>query len=228
MKHDIQSLDFSTILASSIHDMKNSLSMLLNKIDEISIQNIPQQQTIDFDQLKYQGKRVNDHMIQLLVLYRINKTQYFTNINELNIQDFLEEILSQHEPLLEHHGIELTMESDDNLFWYIDRDLISSVITNIMNNLYVYTKSKILVQAIKENNLLLIKIKDDGPGYPEEMLASATNQKPEFDCKSGSTGLGLYFASVAADMHRNKGENGYITTTNDGINNGGCFSIYIP
>ncbi len=46
--------------------------------------------------------------------------------------------------------------------------------------------------------------------------------------ENANTGLGLYFPRLAAEIHKNKGKRGYITTTNEGINGGGCFSIYLP
>ena len=202
--------------------------MLLNKIDEIVLNNDHDQRALKLEHLQYEGKRVNDHLVQLLVLYRLNKSQYFANINEIEIEDFLDEVLSQHQLLLKEHDITLDLQIEDNLYWYIDRDLIASVITNIMNNLYVYTKSKIEITANQEQDYMIIKIKDDGPGYPEDMLLTVDHNKQQIDVTSGSTGLGLYFASTAANQHKNKGKTGYITISNDGINNGGCFTIVIP
>lgn len=225
MQAEANSINFSTILASSIHDMKNSLSMFLNKIDQLSLDHETNHQ---LDQLKYEGKRVNDHLIQLLVLYRLNKTQYFANIDEIDISDFFDEVLSEHIALLAEHNIELQLELEDDLYWYIDRDLIASVITNIMNNLYIYTRSKIAISAKEKGGQLVIAIQDDGPGYPSDMLLSIDHDKQNIDVTSGSTGLGLYFASTAASLHKNKGKEGYITISNDGIENGGCFTIVIP
>jgi K+-sensing histidine kinase KdpD len=115
------------------------------------------------------------------------------------------------------------------LYWYIDSDLINGAVTNIMNNLYTYAKSAIEITVRVENNSLILQIKDDGHGYPEEMLRSQSrNQQENFSFKSSNTGLGLYFSGIAAGMHQNNGRSGFISISNDGINGGGCLSIVLP
>jgi len=60
------------------------------------------------------------------------------------------------------------------------------------------------------------------------MLHEDEEHVPGIDYKSGSTGLGLYFAGQIAHMHENKGRRGFIKTNNDGMNGGGKFAIYLP
>jgi len=225
----MKTIDFSTILASSIHDVKNSLNILINKIDEISHKTVDNENRAELEQLQYQGKCINGHLIRLLVLYRINQSQYFANITETGINDFLDEALDQYRPLLAHKNISLTVNCADELYWFIDRDLINGVITNIMNNLYTHAKSTIEIDARQKNKSLILQIKDDGPGYSEEiLLAPSCTQRKNFSFNSNNTGLGLYFSGIAAEMHQNNNKSGYITTNNEGINGGGCFSIILP
>lgn len=224
-----KTIDFSTILASSVHDVKNSLTLLINKIDEISANTVDEQSKAELEQLQYHGKRISCHLIQLLVLYRINQTRYFTNITETAIKDFLNDALDLYFPLFAHKNISVTINCADELYWYIDRELVNGVVTNIMNNLYTYAKSAIEITARIENKSFILQIKDDGQGYPEEMLhVQSCHQQESFSFKSSSTGLGLYFSRIAAEMHQNNGRSGYTTIGNDGINGGGCFSIILP
>jgi len=120
------------------------------------------------------------------------------------------------------------MACDDDLYWFFDRDLITGVISNVINNLYKYTKDKLHISAVKEQGYLVIKIRDNGPGYPENMLISNDENQKSISFDKASTGLGLYFSRLVAELHKNKGRNGFISTTNDGIDGGGCFSIYLP
>ncbi|MFT5351912.1 MAG: hypothetical protein ACI9MF_002738, partial [Gammaproteobacteria bacterium] len=52
-----QGIDYSTILASSIHDMKNSLSLLLGTLGEVTQQCQPDncRSSGQFSQLHYEG-----------------------------------------------------------------------------------------------------------------------------------------------------------------------------
>ncbi len=222
--------DYSTVLASSIHDMKNSLSLLLGTLDQVTQKCHPDscQSAGQFSQLHYEGKRVNDHLVQLLALYRIDNSQYFINVTENCISDFVDDIILEHQDMLSYRNIVYDIECEDDIYWFFDRDLIAGVMTNIINNLYVYSKDKMYIQVTTDAGYLDIRIKDNGKGYPEEMIGCTARQQKGISFSSGSTGLGLYFAAKAAEMHKNKNRNGYINISNNGINQGGCFSIHLP
>jgi signal transduction histidine kinase len=223
--------DYSTLLANSIHEVKNSLNMLLNSVDQVlSTSDTNDATSKIFSQIQYEGKRVNDDLVGLLAIYRINNEQYNANIDEYSLREFLEENISQHEAMIRHRNIEEKLECDEDLYWFFDRDLITGVISNVVNNLYKYTKDKLVISAFKENDYLVIKVQDNGPGYPDNMLVSHDEnvQQKNICFDKANTGLGLYFSRLVAELHKNKGLSGYITTTNEGIDGGGCFSIYLP
>ncbi len=223
--------DYSTLLANSIHEVKNSLNMLLNSIDQV-LSTSDENNTTNkiFSQIQYEGKRVNDDLVGLLAIYRINNDQYSANIDEYSVREFLQENISQHENMIRNRNIKEALECNDDLYWFFDRDLITGVISNVVNNLYKYTKDKLLISAVKEEGYLVIKIQDNGPGYPENMIVThdEDNLQTNISFDKANTGLGLYFSKLVAELHKNKGKNGYITTTNDGIDGGGCFSLYLP
>lgn len=228
-KSPTESLDFSTVLAGCIHDVKNSLGILINRIAEVSAALGDGKHKIALEQLQYQGKRINNHLVQLLVLYRIDQARYFANISEIGIRDFLADTLDPYIPMFTNKNIAVSICCSDDLYWYIDSDLMQGVLVNIMNNLYIYAQSKIEIAAWEENQTFILQIKDDGPGYPDAIFCmSMRNAQKRFSFKSSSTGLGLFFSEIAAEMHRNNGKKGYITISNDGINGGGCFSIVLP
>jgi two-component system, OmpR family, sensor histidine kinase SenX3 len=222
--------DFSAIIASSVHDMKNSLCMLLGALDEIMTKCEPSHcpSSEGFNHVRYEGQRVNNSLIQLLSIYRINNGQYSLNLTENEVEECLEECFMESQGLLELKGIESELNCDDELLWYFDRNLIVGMLNSVVNNSYKYTKSIIKINTSIEDGYLIISVEDDGNGYPEAMLHSENTHETKIDYKTGSTGLGLYFASKIASMHESKGKRGFITTTNDGISGGGKFSIYIP
>ena len=224
-----EKLDFSGVLASTIHDMKNSLGMVLNSLDEIvdpeagKCRCTPEKVA----QIQYEARRVNDNLIQLLTLYKVEKKQYIENITELPVADFLEECYLANKPLMEYRQIPLETECDDDLIWFFDRDLLIGVIDNVINNAMRYTRNRIKLAASEEDGWLHIRIEDDGPGFPPHML-QAVDRETDLDFRKGHTGLGLYFCSQVAALHVNQGREGYIALSNDGELGGGRISIYLP
>ncbi len=222
--------DYSTLLASSIHEVKNSLNMLLNSIDQVVTEY--DEETCPaykkFSQIQYESKRVNDDLVELLAIYRIRNNQYSANIDEYSLSDFLHENIGQHEAMILNRKIDYKIDCSDELHWFFDRDLLTGVISNVINNLYKYTKDKLTISAVKEEKYLVIKIMDNGPGYPDDMLISNDDNQKSISFDQASTGLGLYFSRLVAELHKNKSRHGFIKTTNEGIDGGGCFSIYLP
>ena len=230
MSDQDNNLEFSTVLASSVHDMKNSLNMLLGTLDDIMMQcgdkDCPS--SPKFTQLQYEGQRVNNHLIQLLAIYKIENAMYSPHIAEHSLQDFLEECAIISEALLAPKGIGIECVCEADLIGFFDREMVSGVVNNVVNNAYRYSKDKIRLSAQQQGAYVVISIEDNGRGYPANMLCEHSDQLTGINFKSGSTGLGLYFSSLVAKMHKSKGKLGYIACNNNGIDGGGKFSIYLP
>jgi hypothetical protein len=60
------------------------------------------------------------------------------------------------------------------------------------------------------------------------MLSGDAGAGPGVNFTTGSTGLGLLFTSTIARMHSHQDKTGYITTTNEGIDGGGRFTLHLP
>lgn len=228
---DKDTLDFASILASAVHDMKNSLSMLLNSLEEVA--EFCQPTTPDgagkVAQLQYEGKRLNGQLVQLLTLYKIGKSQYLLNLDEHDLADFLQEATLHHRELFKLREVELTVDAPPGLTWFFDRNLIHGVLNNVLNNAYKYTLNRVAVSARVEQGMLAVRVCDNGEGYPEGMLQSdSDHQQTGISVTSGSTGLGLYFSQQVATLHRHKSKQGQISLDNGGIDGGGRFTIFLP
>lgn len=226
-------MDFTDILASTLHDTKNSLGFLFNNLEDIIAncqeRNCPSQ--VEFYRLQYEIKRLNHGLIRLLSLYKAEKSQLAINIDYHSVRYVLEDLLTQHELMLNARGIKIETDCDPVLFWAFDRNLIDRVLENIINNSFRYAKEKLKISSFSENGYLVMRIEDDGAGYPPDMLISENSNhefKKEVDFQTGSTGLGIYFSAMIASMHKNNDKNGFISIANGGILGGGVFSIHLP
>jgi signal transduction histidine kinase len=218
---------FSIILASTVHDMKNSLSMLLGALDTILTQ-MPEEMKNHVSQkysvVQYESSRLNTSLMQLLAIYKLDNDQLPFNPYHHNLYDFIEEQVLSHGPLLEAKGFEYEIDIDEDEEVVFDDTLLSMVITNILGNSIRYAKSKILVIATTGEQTT-ITINDDGPGYPQQMLDLGGNYIKGIDQASGSTGLGLFFAQRIARLHNSTTG---IELSNGGELGGGVFKITIP
>jgi len=221
-------IDFSTVIASAVHDMKNSLGMLLHSVDELRgelPENIRGSQ--GFNTLEYEAQRVHGDLVQLLSIYRLQQKSLSAHIDEHFLPDFLDEQLARHQPLLEGLGMSLTVDAEP-VEGYFDQNLVGGILTNTINNALRYTRERIHVSARHRDGYLVITVEDDGQGYPEHMLSAPLDHKQAVDFASGSTHLGLYFASQIAQLHSEGDRQGYIHLTNGGELGGGVFEVWLP
>jgi len=226
-------MNFSDILALTLHDTKNSLGILFNNLEDMIVrcQEKNCAEHVEFYRLQYEIKRLNHSLIRLLSLYKAEKSQMSINIDYHSIRDVLEEVVVQHEILLKSRGIRLTTRCDPALFGAFDRNLIMGVLDNIINNSFRYAKENVEISAFNENGYLVMRVEDDGIGYPSTMLFNRDKIpefKQEIDFETGSTGLGLYFSVMVAAMHKKNERGGFISIVNDEKSGGGIFSIYLP
>ncbi|MCG6551755.1 MAG: HAMP domain-containing histidine kinase [Candidatus Magnetominusculus sp. LBB02] len=223
-------LDFSAVLASSVHDMKNSLGVLINQLDDVvgSLEDSNDPSGKHLLKLQYEAKRVNNNLIQLLSLYRLENSLYSLNLSHLCVYDLIDDVISQNMPLMEYRGIDIEIDCPDDLYWFLDRELIVGVLGSTMSNSFRYTKDKLRVSVCEKDSYLVICVEDNGEGYPLQMIEGDASSTRQINFTTGSTGLGLYFSEMVARFHKDKDREGYISIANGGVLGGGVFCIYLP
>lgn len=224
---DEPKIDFSMLLASSVHDMKNSLGMLLQSLESL-FGKLPDEYKQELSVAQYETSRVNNDLVQLLGLYRLQKERMAVVIDEHCVLDIIEEQQIKNRMLCESHGVQINIDCDENLMWYFDEYLIASVINNILVNAIRYTKSIINININLSDEFLSISITDDGPGFPDHMLKDPSSHVAPDKRHASSTCLGLYFASEIAQLHRLKAKRGSIELSNGGELGGSNFTMLIP
>lgn len=222
-----QDTDFAHIIASAVHDMKNSLGMLLHTVEELREELSEDVRSGNsFNTLQYEAQRVHGDLVQLLGLYRLDQKHLSAQIDEHFLPDFLDEQIARHQPLMDGMHLKLTTEAEP-VSAFFDANLISGVLTNVINNAVRYTRGRIhLVARADDQGGLLIRVEDDGSGFPAHMQ---TGDAPTtIDFRSGDTRLGLMFAEQIAQLHRNGDRQGSIRVHNEGELGGGVFELNLP
>jgi signal transduction histidine kinase len=116
----------------------------------------------------------------------------------LNLADISKEIMEIYKPIAEFKKIHITCEMCENAFVDADRNMVSAILRNLLNNAIKFTpeNGKITVGSTIENEIAHIWVEDNGVGLSTE------NQKKIFEIANGSTngtkgetgkGLGLFF-----------------------------------
>ncbi len=220
-------ISFPAILASSVHDIKNSLTALRALLSQL--ENIYQApKPTEFRHLEFETNRMNNSLMQLLTLYKIDLSQFSLTIDEHSAADILEDIVAQQSTLLSLSNVELITECHGDLFCYCDSTLISNALCTLVNNAQRYCLSKVLLSAVQEDDYVVFCIEDDGKGYPENLISPDYKQLPQTDLTTGNTGLGLFFAETIAQLHVQADRQGFTITDNNSQFGGARFKLYLP
>ena len=225
-----QGLDFSTVIASTVHDMKNSLTVLMQAHGQW-LARLPDAQAHTDEQgvIDFEFAHLNGMLVQLLGLYKLGVNQLPIRPDYHELDDFIEAQLAAHQEVFKSRNLLVTYEVDPlSPLGFFDRELISTVLANAINNAIRYARQSLLIGVGEETGQLVLTINDDGEGYPAQMIERQAEYVQGINPSSGSTGLGLYFASRIAQLHQRNGVHGRTEISNGGPLGGGLFSLYLP
>lgn len=230
MSKPVPAIDFASVLASTVHDMKNSLCMLIQSTELIQQESVQLSDSArdELARLNYEANRLNSNLLQLLSLYRFERNQLPVQIDEHYLSDIVEEVLLKNQFFSEQRKLTITVLQPDQLCWFFDYDLIVNLLNDAVANALRYCKSCILIQIRQTGTKLHIEIQDDGQGFPEFMLNSDAIDMNTPDLANNHTGLGIFFAKLIAGAHLNKGEPGTLQLENGGQLGGGVFRLTLP
>ncbi|NOT83944.1 MAG: HAMP domain-containing histidine kinase [Methylococcaceae bacterium] len=223
-----ENINFPAILAFSVHEMKNSLSSINNLIRHLTQQN-QLNANKELGQLEFEANRMNNNLMQLLILYKIDESKFTPNVDECFAIDILNAVVEQQASLFAINSLELTIVCAENLICYCDSHLIINAITTVVNNSQRYARTKVLLSAVaEEEGYVRFSVEDDGAGYPAHFLHSNAMDNKVVNLSTGSTGLGLFFVATIAKMHVNGDKKGLITLNNHCPLGGAKFSLLLP
>ena len=225
-------LDFSTVMFSTIHDVKNSLVVAQGSLAELAdefSENENAHKSLAL--LQYEIERTNHSLVRMLMLYKLNQKFFSPHMDEYEIDDFVDELIIHNMPYSEAKQVTLRKQCDLNPdeTWYFDRDLLSSMVNSVINNALRYAKSTIVISAKLGDGRLVIDVEDDGEGYSDSFVNGWKDRDSSgFDYESQSTGLGLYFAEKVAQAHVRDDLQGDVLLGQSELLNGAKFSLVLP
>ena len=123
---------------------------------------------------------------------------------ETNITDVISETVGHLMPDANRLGIEVSLEYSDTIIGVIDPLRLSQVATNLINNAIKYGDGKpIEVKVFKEDDFVVIKVKDHGPGiaFDKQNKIFERFERVNDDPAVSGLGLGLFISKQIVEAH---------------------------
>ncbi|CAG1015099.1 two-component system, sensor histidine kinase and response regulator [Anaerolineales bacterium] len=224
----------SSFLANMSHELRTPLNSILGFAD-VMLEELdgPLTENMQNDLgLIYKNGQHLLHLINdVLDMAKIESGKMNLNIEKFNLQEIIEEVTSITAPLASEKNLALFIEedSDHEVEVHADKIRLRQVLINLINNAIKFTeKGKISIHVAREENNVLIAVKDTGIGIPVDHLESVFQEFTQVDTsttrKVGGTGLGLPISRRLVQMH-----GGRLWVESTGINGeGSTFYVFLP
>ena len=201
----------------AVHEIKTPIQPIIalaEVIQQEELNNIEKNKQL-LDIIFRNSKRLMQISEDVLDVARIESGSFFLNKEKFNLKEMITDVLKEYEQKLQNkNNIKLVYESPDNndgIIIEADRNRLSQVIHNLLNNAIKFTKEgsiTVIVERKKDNtndkyDEILVSIKDTGTGIHPEILPKLFTK---FTTKSGTggTGLGLFICKSIIEMHSGK------------------------
>lgn len=187
----------------AIHDMRNPLTIMRfnasTALQEAEEGRIPRDDLYD---LRRATERLHRQVEDLHALLASEAGALPAQIEEVDVAVLLDELGSSLRHTLTQRDIALEVNTEVRLVW-ADPQLLRRVIENVLYNAMnvAPTGSRIAVETFQEDDLVSLRVLDEGPGIPEEDRESIFDlDRSGWSDRRGTVGgLGLAFCDMA--MH---------------------------
>lgn len=216
-------------ISSLTHDLKvpiiaqdNTYNLFLDgKIGELTPE---QKHAIEI--LKISNNDLKNLTMDLLDVYRLDKTEIELNLKRADIRKIILEVVAQNDSILKIRNKRIIQNIEEKeIFSNVDEFLIKRVLNNLISNAIFYGKNSenIYIDLTIENQEIKISLTDEGDGIEEEEIKEIFKKYYSGAKKYSNigVGLGLYIANRIVLAHGGKIN---VKNTQD---KGACFTVVL-
>ncbi|MCV0428336.1 MAG: HAMP domain-containing histidine kinase [Roseibium sp.] len=191
------------------HDLKTPLTRLQTRI-EIALREAK-------GEAGYRGALEatldeTDHLLRifnaLLRIARIESMAPGSSIKPTDLNKLVAEVAELYEPLVEDEGGKLEVDIPADLKAECNRDLVSQVMVNLIENALKYGRPEeggilIRLSGKEDDDRVILSVTDNGPGIPEKDMDRVMDRfvRLEESRSEPGTGLGLSLVKAVARLH---------------------------
>jgi len=151
--------------------------------------------------------RLNRVINSLLLLSEHESPESKLEMAELPLDKLLKEVVSNSQMLAEIKSQKIVFETMTPTLVRGDRDRLYRLIFNLLENAIKFTppSGTVSVGLVNENDMAVLRVRDNGPGIPEEDIENVFNRfyrvGKDRSRRTGGSGLGLAICKMIAWTH---------------------------
>lgn len=211
--HQLRELDRmkSRFFANVSHEFRTPLAMILGPARDLLEEgeaSIGAEARRQLEVIERNAQRIERLINQLLDLAAMETGQEKLDLAQADLIDFLEETIRSFAPMAERNRVRLEFRPElERLEWAFDVEKLSTIVGNLLSNALKFTSEGGTVRVTVEetNDEAVLRVRDTGPGIPEEERARIFDRFYQVDGGStrthGGVGIGLALAEDFVELH---------------------------
>lgn len=196
-----------------VHDLKNPLASIMGNIQLIQMQSVEMMTPARLAELlqrtQESARQLMRMILNILQIGKLEEQKMPLRLEPVPLHHVVQENLDEMMGLSARDGIHLENRvSPDMPAPRADRELVSRVIANLLNNAFKHTPSggQVVVDAQQDGGHITLTISDTGEGIPEDLQPRIFEKFVAGESDAGKrmlfdSGLGLTFCRLAVDCH---------------------------
>ncbi len=200
----------SELVANVSHDLRTPVAILHGYLEtlDLKVNQLSAKEQRDYiKQALLSSERLNRLISELFDLASLEARDSLNNMEPFNLSELAHDVVQKFQLKAKERQINLTMKiTEAALFVRGDIALIERLFENLLGNALKFTPNKGRIDfCLKKNkNKIVVGIKDEGPGIPEdeiEKIFERFYQGKKNSNRAKPGGLGLAIARRIADLH---------------------------
>lgn len=183
-------LDFIQNLS---HDLRTPLMSIQGYAEGI-MSGVFEEATVPAKIIANESIRLKKLVEQMITLSKLDSMEQPPLIESIEMFYFFNQMIERFEGFANKESVQLEVICEKNARFMADEELLDKAVSNILSNAIKYAVSKVQLSYSDS----LIRIKDDGPGVPDDMQENVF--KRHHKGADGDFGLGLAIAKSAVDL----------------------------
>ncbi len=196
-------------LLSITHEFKSPLAAIKLYLQTILRHDLEKEKTKSFiNSAINDTERLNNLVENALLANLIDHKGYSFNKEDVNFSALIRLMTQKFQQMPGHSN--LTVQIEDGLHIYADKNAMTLLINNLLENAWKYSKNEknIFVHGSSKDQWVVMEIRDQGIGIPDNEKRKIFNKfyriGNEETRSTKGTGLGLFICKYIVDQHNAK------------------------
>lgn len=190
------------------HELRTPVTVILTQC-EIALEDseLSEEEREAFEVIRRQAHRMTQMIAQFLMLTRLEQGVEEIRKEKTDLKELVEQVCAEKQRLETGKPI-LCMELFQDIETYVNREMVSRLLFNLLDNACKYGKDggRVFVSLKEQEGEIRLSVRDEGEGIPEEAREKIWNRfyqakhRPDAGL-AGGIGLGLFMVKEIARLH---------------------------